>query len=177
MPGASGAYWHSFETLQARAEEARALGATELCIQGGLNPEARLEGSALHYYQALLEALARRLRGCICMPFLLRNCCLSRSRTIPLQTVIEGLIASGLGSIPGTAAEVLSEPVQSSALPGETHGAAMVCRGAAGASQWFAQYGNPDGRSSRIQQPIVLPICSPWWLCSKRPGSISKRLQ
>ena len=117
-PGADGAYWHSFETLQARADEAHALGATELCIQGGLNPEARLDGSALHYYQALLEAL------CEAAPWLHLHAFspqellfIAEQDQIPLQAVIDGLRASGLGSIPGTAAEVLSESVRARLCP------------------------------------------------------------
>ena len=117
-PGASGAYWHSFETLQARAEEARALGATELCIQGGLNPEARLDGSALHYYQALLEALGEAAPGLHLHAFSPQELLfIAEQDQIPLQTVIDGLKASGLGSIPGTAAEVLSESVRARLCP------------------------------------------------------------
>ena len=117
-PGADGAYWHSFETLQARADEAHALGATELCIQGGLNPEARLDGSALHYYQALLEALSEAAPGLHLHAFSPQELLfIAEQDQIPLQTVIDGLKASGLGSIPGTAAEVLSESVRARLCP------------------------------------------------------------
>lgn len=117
-PGADGAYWHSFETLQARADEAHALGATELCIQGGLNPEARLDGSALHYYQALLEALGEAAPGLHLHAFSPQELLfIAEQDQIPLQAVIDGLRASGLGSIPGTAAEVLSESVRARLCP------------------------------------------------------------
>ena len=116
--GAAGAYWHSFDTLQARAAEARNLGATELCIQGGLNPEARLEGSALRYYQALLQALAEAAPGLHLHAFSPQELLfIAEQDNLPLQAVIEGLIASGLGSIPGTAAEVLSEQVRARLCP------------------------------------------------------------
>ena len=61
--GAAGAYWHGFELLQSKAAEAASLGATELCIQGGLNPEATSQGSALAYYAELLEALEEAAPG------------------------------------------------------------------------------------------------------------------
>ncbi len=117
-PGADGAYWHSFDTLQERAAEAARLGATELCIQGGLNPEARLQGSALRYYQALLEALQQAAPGMHLHAFSPQELLfMARQDQVPLQAVIDGLMASGLGSIPGTAAEVLDEAVRARLCP------------------------------------------------------------
>ena len=117
-PGADGAYWHSFDTLQERAAEAARLGATELCIQGGLNPEARLQGSALRYYQALLEALQQAAPGVHLHAFSPQELLfIAQQDRVPLQAVIDGLLASGLGSIPGTAAEVLDEAVRARLCP------------------------------------------------------------
>ncbi len=117
-PGAEGAYWHSFDTLQERAAEAARLGATELCIQGGLNPEARLQGTALRYYQALLEALKQAAPGIHLHAFSPQELLfIAQQDRVPLQAVIDGLLASGLGSIPGTAAEVLDEAVRARLCP------------------------------------------------------------
>jgi len=117
-PGAAGAYWHSFDTLQERAAEAARLGATELCIQGGLNAEARLQGSALRYYQALLEALQQAAPGLHLHAFSPQELLfIAQQDRVPLQAVIDGLLASGLGSIPGTAAEVLDEAVRARLCP------------------------------------------------------------
>ena len=117
-PGAEGAYWHGFELLQERAAEAHGLGATELCIQGGLNPEARLDGSALRYYQALLEALRQAAPGLHLHAFSPQELLfIAEQDQIPLQAVIDALMASGLGSIPGTAAEVLEESVRARLCP------------------------------------------------------------
>jgi len=117
-PGADGAYWHSFDTLQQRAAEAARLGATELCIQGGLNPQAQLDGSALRYYQALLDALRQAAPGVHLHAFSPQELLfIAQQDSIPLQAVLEGLIASGLGSIPGTAAEVLDEAVRARLCP------------------------------------------------------------
>ena len=117
-PGAEGAYWHSFDTLQQRAAEAARLGATELCIQGGLNPQARLQGSALRYYQALLEALRQAAPGLHLHAFSPQELLfIAQQDRLPLQAVIDGLMLSGLGSIPGTAAEVLDETVRARLCP------------------------------------------------------------
>ncbi|MEY3767849.1 MAG: hypothetical protein RLZZ11_919 [Cyanobacteriota bacterium] len=117
-PGQTGAYWHSLELLQERAVEAQHWGATELCIQGGLNPEARLNGSALAYYAALLGALQQAAPGLHLHAFSPQELLfIAEQDQIPLQAVIETLQAAGLGSIPGTAAEVLSEPVRRRLCP------------------------------------------------------------
>ena len=117
-PGQEGAYWHSLDTLQQRASEAQALGATELCLQGGLNPEARLDGSALAYHAWLLEALAAAAPGLHLHAFSPQELLfIAEQDGISLQAVLERLIAAGLGSVPGTAAEVLSEPVRQRLCP------------------------------------------------------------
>src|ERR1019366_1747406 len=50
------AYWHSLDSLADKAEEAWRMGATEVCMQGGLPPE--LEGD---YYRRILETIKRRV--------------------------------------------------------------------------------------------------------------------
>ncbi|NDG73994.1 MAG: CofH family radical SAM protein [Synechococcaceae bacterium WB8_1B_136] len=117
-PGEPGAFWHSFELLQQRAAEARQRGGTELCIQGGLNPEARLQGSALRYYAALLTALAEAAPGLHLHGFSPQELLfIAQQDGLPLQTVITELQQAGLGSVPGTAAEVLSERVRRRLCP------------------------------------------------------------
>lgn len=116
--GAAGAYWHGRELLQGKASEAAALGATELCIQGGLNPQARTNGSALTYYAELLEALAEAAPGLHLHAFSPQELLfIAEQDGIPLQAVLERLRDAGLASIPGTAAEVLSEDVRRQLCP------------------------------------------------------------
>ena len=116
--GQAGAFWHSFDLLQERAAQAQQLGATELCIQGGLNPEARLDGSALAYYAALLEALQQAAPGIHLHAFSPQELLfIADQDALPLQAVIERLQAAGLGSVPGTAAELLSERVRQRLCP------------------------------------------------------------
>ena len=116
--GAEGAYWHSFDTLQERAADAAQLGATELCIQGGLNPEARLDGSTLRYYQALLKALRAAAPELHLHAFSPQELLfIAEQDALPLQAVIDALLEAGLGSIPGTAAEVLDASVRARLCP------------------------------------------------------------
>ena len=116
--GAAGAYWHSFELLQKKAAEAASLGASELCIQGGLNPEARSQGSALAYYAELLEALTEAAPGLHLHAFSPQELLfIAEQDGIPLQRVLARLQQAGLASIPGTAAEVLSEEVRRQLCP------------------------------------------------------------
>ncbi|MFZ9148607.1 CofH family radical SAM protein [Vulcanococcus sp.] len=116
--GQSGAYWHSLEELQRRAQEAVDQGATEICLQGGLNPAARLQGSMLAYYAALLEGLKAVEPSLHLHAFSPQELLfIAEQDGIALQAVIDGLQAAGLGSVPGTAAEVLSEPVRQRLCP------------------------------------------------------------
>ena len=117
-PGQEGAYWHGFDTLQQRAAEARALGASELCLQGGLNPQAQLHGSALAYHAQLLEVLAEAAPGLHLHAFSPQELLfIAEQDGLSLQAVLERLMAAGLGSVPGTAAEVLSERVRQRLCP------------------------------------------------------------
>ncbi len=117
-PGEAGAYWHSLELLQDRAAEAQALGATELCLQGGLNPEARLQGSALHYYIRLLTTCRDAAPGLHLHAFSPQELLfIAEQDRLPLAEVIAALKQAGLGSVPGTAAEVLSERIRRRLCP------------------------------------------------------------
>jgi FO synthase subunit 2 len=117
-PGQSGAYWHSLDELQRRAAEAASSGASELCLQGGLNPQARLKGSMLAYYASLLRALRQAAPGLHLHAFSPQELLfIAREDGIPLQSVLEDLRAAGLDSVPGTAAEVLSERVRERLCP------------------------------------------------------------
>ena len=117
-PDQAGAYWHSFELLQQRAAEARRLGATELCIQGGLNPAARLNGSSLAYHAALLACLQSAAPGLHLHAFSPQELLfIAEQDDLPLAQVLDHLREVGLGSVPGTAAEVLSESVRAKLCP------------------------------------------------------------
>jgi FO synthase subunit 2 len=77
-----------------------------------------LEGSSLRYYQALLRALQAAAPGLHLHAFSPQELLfIAEQDQRPLQAVIDGLMAAGLGSVPGTAAEVLSESVRRQLCP------------------------------------------------------------
>jgi len=111
--GEPGAYWLAAAELERRAAEALEAGATELCIQGGLNPAATVEGSQLAYAEQLLQRLQQAAPGLHLHAFSPQELLyFAQHDGLSLDHVLERLQAAGLGSVPGTAAEVLSEPVR-----------------------------------------------------------------
>lgn len=102
------AYWHSLETLADRAEEAWRLGATEVCMQGGLPPD--LDG---FYYRQILETVKRRVPGLHIHAFSPMEVVYGVERSgLPLRDYLRMLKDAGLGSLPGTAAEVLDDRIR-----------------------------------------------------------------
>ena len=125
--GDQGAYWLSEAELEARAAEAQQLGATELCIQGGLNPAATINGSQLAYAERLLEILQRAAPGIHLHAFSPQELLyFAQEDGLELDVVLKRLQAVGLASIPGTAAEVLSEPVRRVLCPEKLSARAWV---------------------------------------------------
>ena len=55
--GQAGAYWLDWSTIAQKATEAVAQGATEICMQGGLNPDAKVNGSSLAHYCRLVDTI------------------------------------------------------------------------------------------------------------------------
>jgi FO synthase subunit 2 len=126
-PGSAGAFRLSLEQLQRKAAEARAVGATELCLQAGLDPEARFRGSAVTHAERLLRGLAQAAPGLHLHAFSPQELVtMAEADGVPLDAVLERLKAAGLGSVPGTAAEVLSEPVRRILCPGKLSARAWV---------------------------------------------------
>ena len=103
------AYWHSLEAVGERAAEAWRQGATEVCVQGGLPPE--LDG---FYYAQILEAIKRRAPAIHIHAFSPMEVVYGVERTgLPLRDYLKMLRDAGLGSLPGTAAEILDDWVRS----------------------------------------------------------------
>jgi 5-amino-6-(D-ribitylamino)uracil---L-tyrosine 4-hydroxyphenyl transferase len=126
-PGQPGAYWLSLDDLQQRARQAQLAGATELCLQGGLNPEATVAGSQLAYAEQLLTALQQAAPGIHLHAFSPQELLFFAEQDgLPLETVLERLQRCGLGSVPGTAAEVLSQRVRQRLCPEKLSARAWV---------------------------------------------------
>ncbi len=116
--GQNGAYRLDLAVLQERAAEARSLGATEICLQAALDSEARLDGSAVAFAERLLQALQEAAPGIHLHAFSPQELhYFACSDGLSLQAVLRRLQRAGLGSVPGTAAEVLSEPVRRRICP------------------------------------------------------------
>ena len=126
-PGDPGAFWHSREALQRKASEAQQLGASELCVQGGLNPAAQLNGSHLAYAEQLLHDLQAAAPGIHLHAFSPQELLyIAECDGLPLVVVLQRLRDAGLGSVPGTAAEVLSEPLRRQLCPQKLSARAWV---------------------------------------------------
>src|SRR5208282_2764031 len=102
------AYFHATESLVAKAVEAVERGATEVCIQGGLPRD--LEGT---YYADLLRTIKSRLPNLhlhACSPM---EIAYGVEKTgMNLSEYLRTLKEAGLGTIPGTAAEILDDNVR-----------------------------------------------------------------
>ena len=107
------AYFHSTETLIAKSVEAFELGATEVCIQGGLPKD--LDG---YYYVNLLRAIKARLPELHVHAYSPMEISYGVEKTrLPLREYLMMLKEAGLNSIPGTAAEILDDDVRRSLSP------------------------------------------------------------
>ena len=107
-PNAHDAYDLSLDEIAARAREAWDRGATEVCIQGGLPRE--LDG--LHY-RNILRAVKRATPAMHVHAFSPMEVVYGVEKTgMPLSEYLAMLKAEGLGSLPGTAAEILDDDVR-----------------------------------------------------------------
>jgi FO synthase subunit 2 len=107
------AYFQSTDMLIAKSLEAVERGATEVCIQGGLPKD--LDG---YYYVELLRAIKARLPELHVHAFSPMEIRYGVEKTrLPLRDYLQMLKESGLGSIPGTAAEILDDSVRRNLSP------------------------------------------------------------
>ncbi|HLW43568.1 MAG TPA: 5-amino-6-(D-ribitylamino)uracil--L-tyrosine 4-hydroxyphenyl transferase CofH, partial [Candidatus Acidoferrales bacterium] len=112
-PNSPDAYFHSTETLVTKCVEAVERGATEVCIQGGLPRD--LDG---YYYVNLLRAIKSRLPTLHIHAYSPMEIAYGVEKTgMPLRDYLLMLKAAGLGSIPGTAAEILDDEVRRALSP------------------------------------------------------------
>jgi len=105
---AEDAYWLSLDEIVKRAEIAAQRGATELCLQGGLHPN--LPDT---WYKDVLLAIKK------CLPTIHLHAFSpfeiwygAQKRRLSTEDFLLELIEAGLGSIPGTAAEILDTEVR-----------------------------------------------------------------
>jgi FO synthase len=107
-PREADSYFHSLETMAQKAIEARALGATEVCIQGGLP-----HGLPPFYYRDILRAIKTALPGMHIHAFSPMEIVYGVELTgMALPDYLRMLRDNGLDTLPGTAAEILDDDVR-----------------------------------------------------------------
>ena len=112
-PNAEDAYSLSFDEMVRRAREAWDRGATEVCIQGGLPRD--LDG---FFYRDLLRTIKRAIPAMHVHAFSPMEIDYGVLKTgMPLRDYLQMMKDEGLGSIPGTAAEILDDRVRQQLSP------------------------------------------------------------
>jgi FO synthase subunit 2 len=101
-------YLLPIEEVVRRAREAWDLGATEVCIQAGLPP--KLDG---RFYIDLARALKSALPGLHLHAFSPEEVLYGSVRSgLPIKEYLAELKEAGLGTLPGTSAEILDQPIR-----------------------------------------------------------------
>ncbi|MDD2836869.1 MAG: CofH family radical SAM protein, partial [Methanothrix sp.] len=106
-------YFLTDEQIMQRTAEAEQLGATEICLQGGLAPKMHLED-----YCQILELIHRdfpRMHLHAYSPMEVLH--MSQNSHVEVNDTLQELKKSGLGSMPGTAAEILIDSVRQNICP------------------------------------------------------------
>ena len=121
-PGAPDAYSLSLEEVVHKARDAWEKGATEVCIQGGLPRD--LDG---FFYRDLLRAIKRALPQIHVHAFSPMEISYGVDKTgMPLRDYLRMMKDEGLGSIPGTAAEILDDRIRQQLSPNKLPAARWV---------------------------------------------------
>jgi FO synthase len=107
------AYEHSEEEFARRVHEALEFDATEICIQSGIHPDWSLED--YEYWLRFAKQLAPEVHLHAYSPMEVAHMC--DISGLPAREVFARLREAGLGSTPGTAAEVLHDGVRERISP------------------------------------------------------------
>ena len=106
--GDADAYSLSVDEVADRAWEAHVAGATEVCMQGGIDPELPVTG-----YAGLVRAVKARVPSMHVHAFSPMEIANGATRSgLSVREWLTGLREAGLDTIPGTAAEILDDEVR-----------------------------------------------------------------
>ena len=112
------AFWLKEAEILAKAQDAVNRGATEICMQGGLNPAAKVQGRSLSFYCQLISSIKTAFPQLHLHAFSPQEIqFIAREDSLSYEAVIASLQDAGLGSMPGTAAEVLDDRVRQVLCP------------------------------------------------------------
>jgi 5-amino-6-(D-ribitylamino)uracil---L-tyrosine 4-hydroxyphenyl transferase len=107
-------YFLPIEEIVRRAKEASNLGATEICIQAGLPP--KMDG---HLYIDICNAVKKELPNIHIHAFSPEEILYGAIRSeVSVEEYLKMLKEAGIGSLPGTAAEILDQEVRDIISPG-----------------------------------------------------------
>jgi cyclic dehypoxanthinyl futalosine synthase len=106
--GSKEGYILTFEQICHKIDEMLELGGTGVLLQGGLNPDLKLE-----YYENLLSSLKHKYPRvhlhCFSAPEII---CIAEISALSIRDTIERLRDAGLESIPGGGAEILDDEIR-----------------------------------------------------------------
>jgi dehypoxanthine futalosine cyclase len=111
-PGSDRAFTLTADEVVGRVVEAVRQGATQVLVQGGLNPDLDLG-----FYERMLQAIKQRVDVCLHSLSPAEVQYLARRAGIPVRAALERLRAAGLDSLPGGGAEILVEAVRQVVSP------------------------------------------------------------
>jgi FO synthase subunit 2 len=107
-------YFLPMDEIVRRTQEAASLGATEVCIQAGLPP--KMDG---HLYADICKAVKKELPGMHIHAFSPEEVMYGAVRSeTPVPEYLKELKEAGVGSLPGTAAEILDQSLRDVISPG-----------------------------------------------------------
>ncbi|MGQ4649191.1 7,8-didemethyl-8-hydroxy-5-deazariboflavin synthase subunit CofH [Lyngbya aestuarii] len=125
--GKDGAYWLEWGQIQEKAADAVSKDATEICMQGGLNPEAKINGTSLAYYLKLVKIIKEEFPQLHLHAFSPQEIeFIAKQDGLSYAYVIAALRDAGVGSMPGTAAEILDDDVRRILCPEKTNTATWL---------------------------------------------------
>ena len=125
--GDAGAFWLDWGQILEKTTDAVKRGATEICMQGGLNPEAKIDGKSLNYYLKLIKTIKEEFPQLHLHAFSPQEVqFIAKLDGISYAQVITALQNAGVGSMPGTAAEVLDDEVRRILCPEKTNAATWL---------------------------------------------------
>ncbi len=130
----------SHQEIGRRVREAWARGATEVCLQGGIHPD--YTGRTYLEVLATVKAAAPEIHVHAFSPLEVRHG--AETLGLPVAAFLGELQAAGLGSLPGTAAEILDDEVR-----------AVICPDKLGTAEWLEVMGAAHGLGLRTTATIM----------------------